>query len=402
MPKAPNKLMRVIICDIYVRLVGHNLGHIQNILRYLEHHSSQTEYIFLLNPEAKSIPSVKTSASNVQIIFFTDEEFISFNSGLSIVKSTQLLWKHLIQYVTNYQADKLIMMMLDMFQHTIGSSRLPCETSGIMFNPYPRVIPADNTLRAKQKSTITKARKMFTTWWMCRNSNLKKVFIFNDTETIKTMNETLGTHVFTYLPDPVYDYPTREGLNIREKHEISSERKIFLSFGFIDEKKNVVNVLKSIQKLSAEEASKSCLLVVGKIHPEYQRQLTVALEETKKLRPEIQIALESRFVDDDEMESYVNQSDVVSVAYINFYSSSGVIGLASRHKKPVIATKFGVVGNLTREYKLGLTVDGANTIEIKEAIQYFLQNKNAYPERACVFVQNHSSESFIETLLGLN
>ena len=102
------------------------------------------------------------------------------------------------------------------------------------------------------------------------------------------------------------------------------------------------------------------------------------------------------------MESYVSQSDVVSVAYINFYSSSGVIGLAAQHNKPVIATKFGVVGDLTREYKLGLTVDGHNTTEIKEAMQYFLQNKNAYPERASVFVQNHSSESFIKTLLELS
>ena len=394
--------MRIVICDIYVKLVGHNLGHIQNILRFLEQNPSQTEYVFLLNPEAKSIPSVKTSAPNVQIIFFTDEEFVSFNSGLSIVKSTQLLWKHLIRYVTDYKADKLIMMMLDMFQHTIGSSHLPCETTGIMFNPYPRVIPADNSLRAKQKSTITKARKMFTTWWMCRNSQLKKVFIFNDSETIKTMNETLGTKVFTYLPDPVYDYSTRAGLVIREKYNITIERKIFLSFGFIDEKKNVVNVLKAMQKLSADEASKSCLLVVGKIRPEYEAQLTEVLEETKKKRPELQIAFESRFVDDDEMESYVSQSDVVSVAYINFYSSSGVIGLAAQHNKPVIATKFGVVGDLTREYKLGLTVDGHNTTEIKEAMQYFLQNKNAYPERASVFVQNHSSESFIKTLLELS
>lgn len=393
--------MRIVICDIYVKLVGHNLGHIQNILRYLEQNPSETEYIFLLNPEAKHIPSVKTTAPNISLVFFTDEEFAPFTSGISIVKSTQLIWKHLMAYIADYQADKLIMMMLDMFQHTIGSSRLPCETTGIMFNPYPRVIPADDTLRAKQKTAITKARKIFTTWWMCRNSQLKKIFIFNDAETIKTMNETLGTKVFTYLPDPVYEYPTRAGLDIREKYAILPERKIFLSFGFIDEKKNVVNILKAMQKLSADEASKSCLLVVGKIHPEYQHSLSETLKETQKLRPELQIVLESRFVDDDEMESFVSQSDVISVAYINFYSSSGVIGLASRHNKPVIATKFGVVGDLTREYKLGLTLDAHNTTEIKEAVQYFLQNKNGYPEQASTFVENHSGESFIKTLLGL-
>ncbi len=393
--------MRIVICDIYVKLVGHNLGHIQNILRFLEQNPTDDEYIFLLNPEAKTIPSIRTSAPNVSITFFTDEEFTPFTLGISIVKSTQIIWKHLIRYLADYQADKLIMMVLDMFQHTIGSSRLPCSTTGIMFSPYPRHIPANDTLRAKQKNTLTKARKIFTTWWMCRNSQLKKVFIFNDSETIKTMNETLGTKIFTYLPDPVYDYPTRAGLDIREKYEILSERRIFLSFGFIDEKKNVVNILKAMQKLSAEESAKSCLMIVGKIHPEYQNQLNKSLEETRNLRPELQIVLESRFVDDSEMESFVSQSDIISVAYINFYSSSGVIGLAARHNKPVIATKFGVVGDLTREYKLGLTVDGHNTGEIKDAVQYFLINKNTFPENAGIFVKNHSSENFIKTLLEI-
>ncbi|MDZ7933853.1 MAG: glycosyltransferase [Emticicia sp.] len=393
--------MRIIICDIYVRLVGHNLGHIQNILRFLENHPSNDEYIFLLNPEAQTIPSVKTSATNVKIVFFTEAEFASLNSGMSIIKSTQIIWKHIIRYATDYQVNKVIMMMLDMFQHTIGSSRFPCQLNGIMFNPYPRVIAQDTTLRAKQKSTITKARKFFTSWWMCRNAQLKKVFIFNDRETIKNMNETLGTRVFTYLPDPVYDYPTREGLIIREKYEISSHKKILLAFGFIDEKKNVVNLLKALQQLSAADAASICLLIVGKIHEAHQATLMQTFETAKTIRPELQVVFESRFVDDDEMEAYVGQSDVVSVAYVNFYSSSGVIGLAARHNKPVLATKFGVVGDLTREYNLGITVDGFNQEEIKDAVLAFLKTKNAYPERANAFVKNHSSDNFIKTLLEL-
>ncbi|MFN3489152.1 MAG: glycosyltransferase, partial [Emticicia sp.] len=337
----------------------------------------------------------------VEIVFFTEEEFAPFNSGITIIKSTQIIWKHITRYATDYQADKLIMMMLDMFQHTIGSSRFPCQLSGIMFSPYPRVIAQDTTLRAKQKSTITKARKLFTTWWMCRNTQLKKVFIFNDRETIKNMNETLGTMIFTYLPDPVYDYPTREGLIIREKYKIAAHKTIFLAFGFIDEKKNVVNLLKAMQQLSAEDAANVCLLVVGKIHEAHHEALMQAFHTAEATKPELQVEFESRFVDDDEMEAYVGQSDVVSVAYINFFSSSGVMGLASRHNKPVLATKFGVVGDLTREYNLGITVDGFNSEEIKQAILTFLKTKNAFPERASVFVQNHSSDNFIKTLLEL-
>lgn len=394
--------MRIIICDIYVKLVGHNLGHIQNILRFLEQNPSETEYVFLLNPEAKTIPSITTSAKNVQITFFTDEEFAPHNSGMSLIKSTQLLWKSIMKYVSDWKADKLILMMVDMFQHTIGSSRSSCEITGIMFNPYPRVIPAQGTLRAKQQTAVTKARKIFTSWWMLRNKHLRKVFIFNDKQTVKTMNETLGTKIFTYLPDPVYDYPSKAGLIIREKYGIDSHRKILLAFGMIDSKKNVVNLLKGLQELSAEEASKSCLLIVGKIRPEYQTPLTETIAEAKQMRPELQVALESRFVDDDEMESFIGQSDVVSLAYVNFYSSSGVIGLASRHNKPIIATKYGVVGDQTREYQLGLTVDGHKPEEIKEAFQYFLNtSKVEYPQKAVQFGEDHTAEAFIRALLEL-
>lgn len=394
--------MRVIICDIYVKLVGHNLGHIQNILRFLEQNPSETEYVFLLNPEAKTIPSIRTSAKNVQIIFFTDEEFAPHNSGMNLIKSTQLLWKAIMKYVNDWKADKLLLMMVDMFQHTIGSSRPSCEIMGIMFNPYPRVIPGQDTIRARQQSALTKARKWFTSWWMLRNKHLKKVFIFNDRQTVKTMNETLGTRIFTYLPDPVYDYPSREGLVIREKYKIDAGRKILLAFGMIDSKKNVINLLRGLQKLSAEEASRSCLLIVGKIREEYNAPLTEAITEAKKLRPELQVIQESRFVDDDEMESFVGQSDVISLAYVNFYSSSGVIGLASRHNKPIIATKHGVVGDQTREYQLGLTVDGHKPEEIKEAFQYFLNTANIeYPKKAGQFVKDHTSEAFIRTLLEL-
>lgn len=394
--------MRIIICDIYVKLVGHNLGHIQNILRFLEQNPSETEYVFLLNPEAKAIPSIRTSAKNVQITFFTDEEFAPHNSGMSLIKSTQLIWKSIMKYVVDWKADKLILMMVDMFQHTIGSSRTSCEITGIMFNPYPRVIPAQGTLRSKQQTAVTKARKIFTSWWMLRNKHLKKVFIFNDKLTVKAMNETLGTKVFTYLPDPVYDYSSRAGLNIREKYGIDADRKILLAFGMIDSKKNVVHLLKGLQELSVEEASRSCLLIVGKIRPEYEAPLTEAITEARQIRPELQVVLESRFVDDDEMEAFVGQSDVISLAYVNFYSSSGVIGLASRHSKPIIATKYGVVGDQTREYQLGLTVDGYKPEEIREAFQYFLHTqKPEYPQKARQFVEDHTSEAFIRTLLEL-
>ena len=102
------------------------------------------------------------------------------------------------------------------------------------------------------------------------------------------------------------------------------------------------------------------------------------------------------------MEAFVGQSDIISIAYTNFFGSSGVIGLAARHNKPVLSTKHGVIGNLTREYNLGLTIDGLNYEEIKEALLSLAENKDDYPKRACDFVTKHNSEAFISALLELD
>lgn len=395
--------MRIIICDIYVRLIGHNLGHIQNILQFLEKQpTSENEYIFLLNPEAKTIPSVTTSAKNVQIIFFEDHEFEAFQAGVNLIKSTQILWKHIIRYATDLYADRVIMMMIDMFQHTVGMRNFPCQIHGLLFNPYVRITPQSDSFSAKWKANFTKYRKFLTTWWMCRNPNLTKIFVFNDAETVEKMNRSLRTTVFTYLPDPVYDYPTRAGLQIREKFGIAPHKKIVLAFGFIEERKNIHNITKAMQSMRAEEATNFCLLIVGKINETYKDTVLGAVELARKTRPELQIELETRFVDDDEMEAFVGQSDIISIAYTNFFGSSGVIGLAARHNKPVLSTKHGVIGNLTREYNLGLTIDGLNYEEIKDALLSLAENKDAFPKRAGDFVKKHNSEAFIRALLELN
>lgn len=394
--------MKILVCDIHIRLEGHNLGHVQNILRYLEMHPNEHEYVFLFNPEAATIPSVKTTASNCKIIFFTEEEFAPYLSGESIHTATMKVWKHIEKYVQQHQAERIILLMMDMFQHTVGLCRLPVEISGALFNPYPRLVPSNTNLKSVLKHKLAVFRKYLTIRWVVSNKRLRKIFIFNDLSTVQHLNKKLNTKVFSYLPDPVYNYPNADAvLTIREKHSISSNRIIFLAFGMIDAKKNVATIIEAATLLTPQEAAKLCILVVGKVKNEYQIVLEKAIENARKYRPELQIEQEKRFVTDPEMESYVRQSDVISLAYVNFYSSSGVIGLSARHNKPILATKFGVVGEQTQAYELGITVDARKKEDITEALKKFINQKTTYPHFAANFVVDHSSEKFIETLFEL-
>lgn len=394
--------MKILVCDIHVRLEGHNLGHVQQLLHYLETHPNENEYIFLFNPVAATIPSVQTKAKNIKIIFFTEEEFAPYLSGESIHTATMKVWKHIEKYVQKYQAERMILLMMDMFQHTIGLCKLPIEISGILFNPYPRLVPSSADFKEVIKHKLAIFRKYLTVRFMARNKNIKKIFIFNDHSTVQHLNQKLNTKVFTYLSDPVLNYPNADAfLTIREKHKIAPDRIIYLAFGMIDAKKNVATIIEAATLLPAEGASKLCILVVGKVKDDYQIVLEKAMENAQKYRPELQIEQEKRFVTDPEMESYVRQSDVISLAYVNFYSSSGVIGLSARHNKPILATKFGVVGEQTHAYELGITVDARKKEDITEALKKFINPKTTYPHFAQKFVEDHSPEKYVTTLFEL-
>jgi glycosyltransferase involved in cell wall biosynthesis len=392
--------MRILINDIHVRFIGHNLGYIQNILRYLEENPSKDEYLFVLNPEAKRIPSIRCSSPKVTIIFLSDEEFEPYHS-MSLPNAASILWKSITRYAHDFRAERVILLELDIFQYEVGKVQVPFDISGIMLRPYPRVMAVENTLQSKIQTYIRRYKKIAVVWWMCRNKKLSKVFILNDAFSVSKMNKKFDTNVFTYLPDPIFDYPSKKDFNIREKYGINSNKKIFLVFGSIDEKKNVVNILKAFQDLNLAETKQYCLMIVGRIDASYQAILELSLTETYQKQPSLQIIVENQFVADDEMECFVGQSDIISLAYINFFSSSGVIGLASRHHKPIIAAKYGVVGYQTEEYELGLKVNPYDISELTKAIRYFLRNEDKYPKKANELIQNHSRDKFIETLLEI-
>lgn len=391
--------MRILVCDIHVRLEGHNLGYVQNILQYLETHVSPHEYIFLFNPSAKQIPSIKTTAPNCQIVFFTENEFAPYLSGESIKTATVKIWKSIENYALELKIDELLILQMDMFQHTIGLSKLPLPISGIMLTPLTRIAPADDSLAEKLKFQLRFLKKRLTTRLLLRNPNLKRIYLLNDVESVDKLNKRFDTQVFTYLPDPVYDYPFEATLDCREKYKIAVNRKIFLSFGMIDEKKNVINLINAAEKLSIEKQKDLCILIVGKVRETYAQPLEEAIRQAEKIAPDLQICQNQRFVTDAEMESYVMQCDIVSLAYINFYSSSGVIGLAARHNKPILATEMGVVGQQTRHYGLGLTADARDVDSLRITLEKLMTQLADYPVNAHGYVTDHSPQAFMKKLL---
>jgi len=64
----------------------------------------------------------------------------------------------------------------------------------------------------------------------------------------------------------------------------------------------------------------------------------------------------------------VRQCDVVLAPYQRFVGSSGVLLWAAVSGRPVLAQEFGLVGRLTRDHRLGVSVDASDPSHLAREI----------------------------------
>jgi glycosyltransferase involved in cell wall biosynthesis len=388
---------KILICDFNVGPFGHNLGYIQNFYQYIKSNQTETQFVFLLNSKAKEVFKVPAQFANIQVEFVEENLFNSFDDSNQNQKFLNQ-WNYIVDYGIKNQISRLILMMFDAYQNCIGNSITPFKISTIYFLAYYRMSKPNAGLIEKTQLWLRKMRKKWIIKKALKNQSLDRVYILNDEKAVEEGNSTIQ-NVFRYLSDPILEYPQKEGLVIREKHKISDNKIIFLIFGAIDERKNVTNLLKAFQQISSEKAAKSTLLVIGKVEKVFQEHFVKLISDTKNLKPELQLITENRFVDDEEMESYFSQSDVILRMNLNYFNSSGVLGNAAKYNKPSLVSDYGLVAELTQNYHLGKLANPENIVEIKDALIEFIENPTSRNIDGTTFSNLHHKDNIYKSLL---
>ena len=384
--------------DLHLRLQGHNYGFFKNIIDYIAENEVAGTFYFLSNAVEGIDLSPKKKANNIHLLYLTETESQTCVAEESILKKAEIEWQFIQKRVIENAINRLFLMEMDTYQIEIGKHRGAFEIAGIWMRPYLRIEPINGSFKEKLRIKIWKLQKAVIMRFCLRNPLANGFYILNDTKTTATMNASFRD-AFRYLPDPIFDYRPRPNFNINETYSIDNHKVTFLLFGMMEGRKNVVNILKSFQLLSPEEAKKATLLLVGKTDPNYATDLAKALAETKTNRPELQIVVENRFVSNEEMACFFEQTDVSLRMNVNFFVSSGIVGMAAKYNKPSIVSDYGLVKDLIASNKLGVWTHPDDLVGIKNHIVDYLENPSKRRIEGQNFYTSHNTTAFVRTLL---
>jgi glycosyltransferase involved in cell wall biosynthesis len=378
---------------------GHHYEFVKHILDY-ECLERNTNYYFLINSKtasylSKTIASVQSKRKNIfvyEIPFEIDNYFRE--AKFEFIKALRES-SFLRNYVTELEVTSLIFLQIDTFQFVLGWWKIRgyhkyLEIKGIFFEPHIQQ-PIESV-----GIIFKRVRKRIQLHWMLLNKNVKKIFILNDHRSVGLLNSKLCIcNRFFYLPDPVYTriFEKKDTFN---NYNIDRSKKILLCVGGIQRRKNILTIINSLQLLNKESKHNIVLLILGYCK---DKSLLKDIEIARNKFTDIPIILENKFIDENEFESAIMDSTIVFTLYSNFYSSSGILGHAAKHKKYIITTENGVLGRLTREYNLGKTLNPHDLSAISNAISEGIVREEAGYSNV-EFLERHTTQEFCEVILS--
>lgn len=271
------------------------------------------------------------------------------------------------------------------------------EVSGILFRPSVHY-PAEPGREPSLSERLRDLHKAILYPMMLRNPAVHTVWSLDPHFPAYAVDRYDHGHKVRPAPDPAY--PARMAARDRESTSMRLSppgRTMFLIFGVLSERKGMLALVDALRRLEPRYASSVAVLAAGMIDPALEKPLASALADLHEMRPEIWLRFDNRRLSMDEIAAHVANADVVLAPYQRFVGSSGVMLWAAGAGKPVITQSYGLLGRLTREYRLGLDVDTTDPSEIAGAIVTTLRKgprSLADPAGMARFLECHSPDIF--------
>jgi len=386
---------------------GHHASYILHIVRYWCTQKLPEKLDIVVSPkfidEHADIVEIarKLNQNNIRFVSISWEEYSNLNSQHSFLTSIFYEWSIYVRYATHLKVDHALLMYFDRFQLPIFlGSKSPCSFSGIYFRPTLHYRNFDNYV-SSWKDKLREFLKKILLSIVIRKSQLKFLFCL-DPLAIKHIKNLNGKTKILHLPDPVeiYNVDKSKAAQLKTKLGIDSERQVFLLFGRISSRKGIYQLLEAILCVSPDIAKKICLLIVGS-SSHADKLLVQKGIKTITQSVNVQIITNSDYIPEQDVQLYFYIADVILAPYQQHVGMSGIILLAAAAQKPVIGSDYGLMGQLIRDYQLGITIDSKSPNLIAKALEKIIinRNENHYNmDSMHQFACKHSHELFSQTL----
>ena len=393
---------------------GHRAEYIKHLIGYFYSRNIAVELGIVIPPEFETMhPDVVNAAVAVnengktRITFLPMKEEHTFFSRISFplfLKAFQY-WNLLKKYAASFGAEHCIAMycdslLLPFFMNSFA--KLPWSFSGIYFRPtfHYQDFPETN-LSFQEK--ITAFGKYLLIRSVMRSQNLKVIFSLDPFASDFLRARDRYSNIIQ-LPDPVKIDPddTQKAENIKARYQLFDERKTFLLFGSLNERKGIIQLIDAVYFLPRSLQGKIRILLTGSlnksIRSQVQMRCTKANQETKA-----HVILDDRFIPSDEIQAYFYAADVIVIPYQRHVGMSGIQVRAAAAQKPILSSNYGLLGELTLRRKLGVAIDTEDPKKIAEGISRFFSSdidELVDFNEMLNFASENASQKFGETIFN--
>ena len=158
------------------------------------------------------------------------------------------------------------------------------------------------------------------------------------------------------VPVGIYDISgqTDDPATIRREWGIKDGQKIFLAFGFIRDGKNLDLALRALSQIP-----NAFMIMAGSVASTKDKPFAFYAELAQQMGVADRCRFFEGFVSDADLGKYFSAADFVLLTYASsFNSQSGVLNIAARARKPVLASASpSPLIESVRKFNLGVTVE---------------------------------------------
>jgi glycosyltransferase involved in cell wall biosynthesis len=350
---------RILLFDTI--LDGHHPDYLLHVIAYFSGRQDVEVVVvsgdkFKVDVEARREADQLVWGANVTFAGISMDQIARLHA-MNIYRRAFVEWNLVLDYAAKHHATHILLMYFDYFQLPAWlGKRSPIPVSGISF-------------RTNFFEDAAGFYPKFKKWMMARalqSGQVKNLFCLVQS-LVPTIQRIAGPAHVVGLCDPIKSYaiPSEARAAFQGKHGIPTDKRVYLNFGFLDDRKGIEVFLKACGQLPPSEHAHMCLVLAGPIAPAYLPQI----EKTIAQIPSLQVISLFGYLPAQEVQMCFELADVVLMLYQGHTGMSSVLVRAAMAGKPMLGTELGMIGELIRARELGVAVDSTDYLAVGNALR---------------------------------